>query len=50
MKFNFKAKTKTGEYKEGIINASSKELAVAILQKNNRLFSESKLKDFIPKD
>ena len=37
MKFNFKAKTKTGEYKEGIINASSKELAVAILQKNNLL-------------
>ncbi|PIP28316.1 MAG: hypothetical protein COX29_01795, partial [Candidatus Moranbacteria bacterium CG23_combo_of_CG06-09_8_20_14_all_35_22] len=37
MKFNFKAKTKTGEYKEGIINASSKELAVAILQKNDLL-------------
>ena len=37
MEFNFKAKTKTGEYKEGIINASSKELAVAILQKNDLL-------------
>ena len=37
MKFNFKAKTKTGEYKEGVINASSKEVAVAILQKNNLL-------------
>lgn len=37
MKYNFKAKTQTGEYKEGIINASSKELAVAILQKNNLL-------------
>ncbi|MFA6160375.1 MAG: type II secretion system F family protein [Parcubacteria group bacterium] len=37
MKFNFKAKTQTGEYKEGVINASSKELAVTILQKNNLL-------------
>lgn len=37
MKFNFKAKTHTGEYKEGIINASSKESAVAIIQKNNLL-------------
>jgi type IV pilus assembly protein PilC len=37
MKFNFKAKTKTGEYKEGVINATSKDLAVAILQKNNLL-------------
>jgi len=37
MKFNFKAKTKTGEYKEGVINARSKEAAVAILQKNDLL-------------
>ncbi len=37
MKFKFKAKTQTGEYKEGVINASSKELAVTILQKNNLL-------------
>ena len=37
MKFNFKAKTQTGEYKEGIIEASSKKVAVAILQKNNFL-------------
>ncbi|MDO9231362.1 MAG: type II secretion system F family protein [bacterium] len=37
MKFNFKAKTQEGEYKEGVINASSKELAVTILQKNNLL-------------
>ncbi len=37
MKFNFKAKTQAGEYKDGIINASSKESAVAILQKNNLL-------------
>ncbi len=37
MKFNFKAKTQTGEYKEGIIDASSKDVAIAILQKNNLL-------------
>jgi len=37
MKFNFKAKTQTGEYKEGTINASSKEAAIAVLQKNNFL-------------
>ncbi|HRY82367.1 MAG TPA: type II secretion system F family protein [Candidatus Moranbacteria bacterium] len=37
MKFNFKAKTPSGEYKEGTINASTKELAVTILQKNNLL-------------
>lgn len=37
MKFNFKAKTQTGEYKEGTIDASSREAAVAVLQKNNFL-------------
>jgi len=37
MKFNFKAKTQTGEYKEGIVDASSKDVAIAILQKNNLL-------------
>jgi type IV pilus assembly protein PilC len=34
MKFNFKAKTKTGEIKEGVIDAASSESAVSILQKN----------------
>lgn len=37
MKFNFKAKSQTGEYKEGTIEANSKEAAVALLQKNNFL-------------
>ena len=35
MKFNFKAKTQAGEYKEGIIEANSKDAAAEILQKNN---------------
>jgi type II secretory pathway component PulF len=34
MKFNFKAKTKTGEIKEGALSAANKEMAAAILQKN----------------
>ncbi|MFZ2226857.1 MAG: type II secretion system F family protein [Candidatus Moraniibacteriota bacterium] len=34
MKFNFKAKTKTGEIREGALSAPSKEMAAAILQKN----------------
>lgn len=42
MKFNFKAKTPTGEYKEGTISASSQEAAVEILQKNNFLPVEVK--------
>ena len=33
-KYNFKAKTKTGEIKEGTIDAVSSESAVFILQKN----------------
>lgn len=37
MKFIFKAKTYSGEYKEGVINASSREVATTILQKNNLL-------------
>jgi len=37
MKFRFKAKTQTGEYKEGVINSSSKEAATAILQENKLL-------------
>lgn len=37
MKFNFKAKTQSGEFKEGIIDASSQEAAVEVLQKNNLL-------------
>lgn len=37
MKFSFKAKTQTGEYKEGTIDTSSKEAAVITLQKNNLL-------------
>ena len=34
MKFNFKAKTKAGEIKEGALSAANKEMAAAILQKN----------------
>jgi type IV pilus assembly protein PilC len=34
MKFKFKAKTKTGEANEGIVNAINKDAAAAILQKN----------------
>lgn len=37
MNFKFKAKTQAGEYKEGVINASSRDLAMTILQKNNLL-------------
>ena len=37
MKFKFKAKSPSGEDKEGIIDASSQESAVGILQKNNLL-------------
>ena len=37
MKFNFKVKTPTGEYKEGSIKASSQEVAVSLLQKSNFL-------------
>jgi type IV pilus assembly protein PilC len=37
VKFNFKAKTQSGEFKEGIIDASSQEAAVEVLQKNNLL-------------
>ncbi len=37
MKFNFKVKTQTGENKEGSINASSREAAISLLQKNNFL-------------
>jgi type IV pilus assembly protein PilC len=37
MKFSFKAKTQTGEFKEGIIEASSKETAVEVLQRNSLL-------------
>lgn len=37
MKFNFKAKTQEGEYREGTIEAGSKEAAVKVLQKNNLL-------------
>lgn len=35
MKFNFKAKTETGEVKEGIVEAISRDAAVLILQRNN---------------
>ena len=35
MKFNFKAKTKTGEIKESSMNAVSKDMVAAILQKND---------------
>ena len=34
MKFNFKAKTKTGEIREGALSAANKDMAAAILQKN----------------
>lgn len=37
MKFNFKAKTQEGGYKEGIINANSEEAAIFVLQKNGLL-------------
>jgi type II secretory pathway component PulF len=37
MKFNFKAKDQAGEYREGVIDASSKDAAVEVLQKNNLL-------------
>ena len=33
MKFNYQARTKTGEIQSGVIEASSKEVAVSILQK-----------------
>lgn len=35
MKFSFKAKTKEGDLKEGVIEAGSPELAAEVLQKNN---------------
>lgn len=35
MKFLFKAKTKSGELKEGVIDATSTETAIAVLQKND---------------
>jgi type IV pilus assembly protein PilC len=35
MKFLFKAKTKSGEVKEGVIDVMNKEAAVSILQKND---------------
>jgi len=44
MKFLFKAKTKSGEIKEGVIDAMNKEMAVSILQKNN-LFPISIVKE-----
>jgi type IV pilus assembly protein PilC len=34
MKFKFKAKTKAGEIREGLVNAASQDLAAATLQKN----------------
>lgn len=34
MKFKFKAKTKTGEVKKGLVSAANQDLAVATLQKN----------------
>jgi type IV pilus assembly protein PilC len=34
MKFNFKAKTETGDLKEGLVEAISREAAIEILQKN----------------
>jgi type IV pilus assembly protein PilC len=34
MKFKFKAKTKTGEIKKGLVSAANQDLAVATLQKN----------------
>ncbi len=37
MKFNFKAKTQTGEYKEGTIDSPNQETAASYLQKNNLL-------------
>ncbi len=42
MKFNFEAKSQTGEYKKGTIDASSKEIAVSILQKNNLVVTSLK--------
>lgn len=35
MKFNFKAKTKEGDLREGIIEAAASEQALEVLQKNN---------------
>jgi type II secretory pathway component PulF len=35
MKFNFKAKTETGDLKEGLVEAISREAAIEILQKNS---------------
>ncbi|NTU67188.1 MAG: type II secretion system F family protein [Candidatus Moranbacteria bacterium] len=35
MRFNFKAKNSIGEIKEGVVEAASRENALAILQKNN---------------
>lgn len=34
MKFNFKAKTETGDLKEGLVDAISREAAIEILQRN----------------
>lgn len=34
MKFSFRAKTKTGELREGVVDASSRDAAVTVLQKN----------------
>ncbi len=42
MKFNFEAKSQTGEYKKGTIDASSKEMAVSILQKNDLVVTSLK--------
>jgi len=44
MKFLFKAKTKTGEIKEGVIDAISSEAAISILQKND-LYPTSIIKE-----
>ena len=45
MRFNFKVKTQTGEYKKGSINASSQEAAISLLQKNNFLIVSLRKED-----
>ncbi len=50
MKFNYQARTREGKIETGIIEASSHEVAVVLLQKYNifvtSLKEESKTKDF----
>jgi type IV pilus assembly protein PilC len=51
MKFKFEAKTKTGEVRSGVVSAANRDLAVAILQKNELfpIHIEEEKEDFLRK-